>query len=129
MAATDLVPCFYTGQDYRVEKPAEVRTRAEVREWKRLKLGKFVENGKYFLFFKALMVKIARYWDGPIGVGNALPFAKAHNYGDKLHYEMPMAGDGTPLKRHNLYRRDDQLKSRTIHVSSRNLFAHQPLSA
>lgn len=124
MAATDLVPCFYTGQDYRCEKPAELRTRAEVRAWKKQKLGKFVEHGRYFLFFKTLMVKLARFWDGPLGVGNVLPFAKAHNYGDKLHYEIPMAGD-VGLRRHNLYRRrcDDGkmlLHSRILRVSARS---------
>jgi hypothetical protein len=118
MAATDLVPCFYTGQDYRVEKPAEVRTRAEVREWKKQKLGKFVGNGKFFLFFKSLMVKLAQFWDGPLGVGNAIPFAKAHNYGDKLHYEMPMAGD-VGLRRHGLYRRGKKLLSHKLRVSGR----------
>lgn len=119
MAATDLVPCFYTGQDYRSEKPAELRTRAEVRAWKKQKLGKFVEHGRYFLFFKTLMVKLARFWDGPLGVGNLLPFAKAHNYGDKLHYEMPMAND-IGLRRHNLYRREGKLLSHQIQVSARS---------
>lgn len=119
MAATDLVPCFYTGQDYRFDKPAEVRTRAEVRQWKKQRLGKFVGNGKYFLFFKALIVKLARFWDGPIGVGNALPFAKAHNYGDRLHYEIPRAND-IGMKRYGLYYREGKLLGRTIKVSSRS---------
>lgn len=98
MPSLKLVPCFYTGQDYRREVPAEVRTRAEVREFKAKGLGRFVESGKIFLFSaKVLMQKL---WDGPIGIGNLLPFAKAHNYGDKLHYETPMAGDRTTFARH-----------------------------
>ena len=116
-----------------MEKPAEVRLRSEVRQWKKLKLGKFVENGKYFLFFKALMVKMARYWDGPLGVGNALPFSKLHNYGDKLHYETPMAGDRTSYQRARMHRAEEGEKSllvtRTIHVSGKNLFNVQQLPA
>jgi hypothetical protein len=118
MAATDLVPCFYTGQDYRLERPAEVRTRAEVREFKVKGLGKFIDNGKLFLFFKALAKKL---WDGPLGIGNLLPFAPSHNYGEKLHYDVGPKG----LRRHNLYRRKDsagilQLRTHIIHVSGRS---------
>jgi hypothetical protein len=119
MAATDLVPCFYTGQNYRVEKPAELRLRSEVREFKNQKLGKFIENGTRFLYFRALTKRVVRLWDGPIGVGNALPFARLHNYGDKLHYEMPMAND-IGLRRHNLYRRAGKLLSHRIRVSARS---------
>ena len=54
MASTDLVPCFFTGQDYRWERPAKVHTRAEVRDFKKWKLGKFVESGKIFLFARRL---------------------------------------------------------------------------
>jgi hypothetical protein len=104
MAATDLVPCFYTGQNYRVEKPAELRPRSEVREFKNQKLGKFIENGTHFLFFRAMTKRVVRLWDGPIGVGNALPFARLHNYGDRLHYEMPHAGDRGVFARHRLKR-------------------------
>src|SRR5580692_7427138 len=94
MAATDLVPCFYTGQNYRWEKPADIKPRSEVRRLKNLKLGKFIENGKIFLFSKTAFVLIKEnVWDGPLGVGNLLPFARPHNYGEKLHYEIPMAGD------------------------------------
>jgi hypothetical protein len=110
MAATDLVPCFYTGQDYRLERPVEVRTRAEVRELKAKKLGKFVDNGKLFLFFKTVAIRLNRFLDGPLGTGNLLPFAKPHNYGDRLHYEMPMAGDRTTFARH---------RRKLIHVSGR----------
>ena len=90
MASSDLVPCFYTGQNYRVEKPAEFRLRSEVRELKKKKLGKFVENGTLFLFSRAMKKSVARFWDGPLGVGNLLPFAKPQSTGDKLHYEIPM---------------------------------------
>jgi hypothetical protein len=100
MPLTDLVPCFYTGQNYRVEQPVELRARADVHEFKRQKLGKFVENGRLFLFVKKLERKIASACDGPLGVGNAIPFARLHNYGDKLHYEIPMAGDRGAFARH-----------------------------
>jgi hypothetical protein len=113
MASTDLVPCFYTGQDYRCELPAEVRTRREVREFKARGLGKFVDSGKIFLFFKQLARKL---WDGPLGIGNLLPFAKPRNYGDPLHYEMPMSGDGTCYARHRRH---------LVRVSHRSLWAVQ----
>lgn len=58
--------------------------------------------------------------DGPIGIGNVLPFARLHNYGDKLHYEMPMAGDRGCFARH---------RPRNIRVSSRSLFSKQILPA
>jgi hypothetical protein len=113
MAASDPVPCFYTGQNYRWEKPAKTLTRAEVRKLKNWGEGKFVENGKIFLFAKSIVVAVGeKVWDGPLGVGNLLPFAKAHNYGDKLHYEMPMAGDKTAFARS--LRRNIQVSSRPI---------------
>jgi hypothetical protein len=115
MAASDPVPCYYTGQNYRWEPAAEILTRGRARELKKAKLGAFVENGKIFIFFKTAVIAIAEnVWDGPIGVGNLLPFSKAHNYGDKLHYEMPMAGDRTAYARH---------RRKEIHVSSRVLFS------
>jgi hypothetical protein len=52
-------------------------------------LGSFQQGGKIFLLNRR-MPQI--FHDGPIGVGNLLPFAKAHNYGDKLHYSTPSAG-------------------------------------
>lgn len=134
MAATDLVPCFYTGQDYRWERPAKVLTRADVRQLKTIKIGKFVESGKVFIFFKRLTHEEAiGFWDGPLGRGNILPFARPHNYGEKLHYEMPRAGD-KGMRRHGLYRRRDnhgvvQVHSKEISVSSRNLFCRQPIPA
>lgn len=112
MAATDLVPCFYTGQNFRWEQPAEFRMRAELHKLKKLKLGRFDQNGKIFLFFKAIEQAAKRLWDGPLGVGNVLPFSKAHNYGDKLHYQVPMAGDRT-----------SRFDRRMIQVSSRPKFS------
>jgi hypothetical protein len=44
---------------------------------------------------------VSTYHDGPIGVGNLLPFARTNNNGDKLHYEIPMAGDRTVYRRHS----------------------------
>lgn len=101
MAASDPVPCFYKGQNYRWERPAEICTRAKVREYKNQKRGVFVENGKIFLFFKSLQEAVQGFWDGPTGVGNLLPFAKPNNLGDKLHYAVPMAND-CGMKRHGI---------------------------
>jgi hypothetical protein len=136
MPATDQVPCFYTGQDYRWERPAKIRTRAEVRKFRDAKLGEFREGGRVFLFFKSIATaeQSIDFWDKiPLGVGNLLPFAKPHSNGDKLHYEMPRAGD-RGLRRHNLYRRRDRhgklcLDSKQIHVSSRSLFSQQTIPA
>lgn len=118
MAATDLVPCYYTGQRVGIEPPAESKPRYELREMKRQKLGEFVRNGKFFLFFKRMAAKITRLWDGPLGVGNALPFGRQTD-GGLLHYEMPHAGD-IGLWRHFRKR---------IRVSARpqsHLFAKKP---
>jgi hypothetical protein len=49
---------------------------------------------------RSLFASSRTFIDGPTGVGNVLPFSKPHSYGDKLHYEMPMAGDGTVFARH-----------------------------
>jgi len=78
-------------------------------------------------------ILISTYFDGPLGRGNLLPFARTHTLGDKLHYEIPRAGD-TGIRRHNLFRRRDdngipQLESKQLRVSSRNLFAKQPIPA
>jgi hypothetical protein len=132
MAASDPVPCYYTGQDYRWERPACVKTRGEVRELKKWKLGKFVESGKIFLFFKRLVKDaVLGFWDGPLGRGNLIPFGRNKTSGDPLHYEIPRAGD-KGMRRHNLYlRRDEhgiaQVQSRELRVSSRNLFSKQPI--
>src|SRR5580658_2511457 len=76
MAATDLVPCFYTGQDYRWENPAEMHIRSQVREWKKAKRGTFADSGKIFVFFKRIEKVVLKVWDGPLGIGNLIPFAK-----------------------------------------------------
>jgi hypothetical protein len=83
----------------------------------------------------AIRKKILRaiLFDGPVGVGNLLPFSKPHCYGDKLHYQTPMAGD-VGMRRYGLYSRRDekgvpQLLSHQVHVSSRSLFNHQILPA
>jgi hypothetical protein len=117
MATTDLVPCFYTGQNFRWEKPAEIRTRADCHLQKKLKLGRFDQNGKIFLFYKAIVNAAKSVWDGPVGIGNLLPFAKRSS-GDKLHYETPMAGDRSIFARHRRH---------IIHVSHRSLFSRQAL--
>ena len=114
MAATDLVPCFYRGQDFRWEKPAEFRTRAELHRIKKLKLGRFDQDGRIFLFFKAIVNAAKNIWNGPLGIGNLLPFSRLKNRGDKLHYETPMAGDKTAFARS---------RTREIHVSTRAMFS------
>lgn len=122
MAASDPVPCYYTGQNYRWEKPAKIHTRAEVRQLKKLKLGTFIENGRIFLFFKSLVAVVAeRGWDGPLGRGLLIPFSKSRNYGDKLHYEAAMAGDGSWLRGYT--------PRSHIYVSGRSLFSQQPIPA
>jgi len=125
MAATDLVPCFYTGQNYRIERPAELHPRHAVREFKRQKLGQFIENGKYFLYFKRVVSKAKQLWDGLLGTGNALPFSLQTD-GDRLHYEIPMAND-LGMRRHGLYRQSSEdgkssfLLRHRIKVSARKI--------
>jgi hypothetical protein len=84
---------------------------------------------------KTLQKEVERimFYDGLIGIGNLIPFARIHSLGEKLHYEIPHAGD-KGMRRHNLYSRRDeagilQLKSKTLRVSSRNLFLKQPIPA
>lgn len=100
MPLSDPVPCFYTGQNYRVEKPAKILTRAQAHEHKRQNLGKFIEHGKIFLLFQAVIEKVKQVFDGPLGIGNALPFSKPRSDGSPLHYEIPHAGDRSLLARH-----------------------------
>lgn len=58
-------------------------------------------------------------WDGVLGVGNLLPFAKSNNRGDRLHYEIPHAGD-VGLRRHGMFRRGSLLHRHSIKVSTRS---------
>jgi hypothetical protein len=63
------------------------------------------------------------FYDGPMGRGNILPFAKPRSSGDKLHYSTPMAGD-VGMRRYGLYSRLDehgvrQLCSKLIRSSKR----------
>lgn len=130
MAATDLVPCFYTGQNCDCDPPARIHTRAEVRQFKEAKLGKFVSSGKFFMFFQMVAERLKQIWDGPIGIGNLLPFSKSKSTGDRLHYDMGPKG----LARHGLYHRRDedgaiQVHSHMIRVSSRSRFNRQMLTA
>jgi len=116
MAATDLVPCFYTGQDYRIERPADVLTRAEVRELKAQKRGMFIESGKIFLFSEKRQKGGQPFFDGWLGRGNILPFARVSNpicKPETINYPVPMAGDAGCFSRH---------RRRLIHVSGRSKF-------
>jgi len=59
-----------------------------------------------------------------------LQFIRTHCQGSRLNYEMPMAGD-RGMRRYGLFQRRNergavQLRSHTINVSSRNLFARNP---
>jgi hypothetical protein len=72
------------------------------------------------------------YDGGPLGRGLLIPFSKVRNYGDLLHYAMPLAGD-LGMRRYGLFTQKDedgipQLRSRIIGVSSRSLFSEQLLS-
>lgn len=125
MPPSDLVPCFYTGQNYLRDQPAEKLPRAAVREYKRQKLGKFIASGKYFLFHARHVAKqvAAKLWDGPLGTGMALPFSKPRSSGDRLHYEIPMAGDVGIYRHFSGYSPDDagilRLTRHKISVSHR----------
>ncbi len=94
--------------------------RSKVHEFKKEKLGTFIENGRIFLFFKRIEQAALKLWDGPVGVGNLLPFSKLRSSGDKLHYEMPMAGDRSVFARH---------RRKLLHPSSRSYFSRQALPA
>ena len=129
MPATDLVPCFYTGQDSRWESPAEFRARAELHKLKKQKLGRFDQNGKIFLFFQKIAQHVSRLWNVTPSANNLLHFVKTNCYGDKLHYETPMFGDNDLLHRFGMYfdAEKQQYVTRTISVSSRSLFNVQIL--
>lgn len=49
MPKTDLVPCFYWGQDSQNDEPAKTMLRSEVRELKKQNRGFFVNHGNAFL--------------------------------------------------------------------------------
>ncbi len=77
------------------------------------------------IFLQQVAITGAGLWDGLIGVGNVLPFSKLKNYGDLLHYEMPMAGDKTALARSGWRRCDErkQLATGERKVSTRGIFS------
>lgn len=129
---TDLVPCFYTGQNPLRDKPAELAPRAIVRDYKKKGFGKFVASGQFFMFF-ARMTRVAEtaMRDFRASARTILTFIKTGTQGDRLHYEIPMAGD-VGMRRYGLFRRRDedgvlQLESHVIPVSGRNLFAVQQI--
>lgn len=81
--------------------------------------------------FLIQMIKVKSYevletvralWDGPLGVGNALPFSRQSD-GGLLHYEIPHAGD-VGIRRWGFRKRsserNEKLKTRApIRVSAR----------
>ena len=124
MPLTDLVPCFYAGQPRILSRPAKLMLRSNLHDMKKHKLGLFVDDGTAFQFTRKFTDAVRPLWDGLLGVGNLLPFARLHNYGDKLHYWAGPQG----LRFHGLYQRRDengvmQLHSHEIEVSSRLLFS------
>jgi hypothetical protein len=118
MPATDLVPCFYTGQDFRWEQPAEFRLRSELHRIKKLKIGRFDQDGRIFLFARRIEAAARDIFSVPVSAKTVLTFLKTRTDGAKLHYEMPPAGYSYW---HNRFERP------YISVSSRSLFNHQVL--
>lgn len=96
----DLVPCFYTGQDQRREVAIPF-LRSEVHEFRRQKLGEFIQHGRAFLFYQRVVKRILEICDGPISAKSILHFLKTRTDGEKLHYEIPMAGDRSIFARHH----------------------------
>ncbi len=135
MPATDLVPCFYTGQDFRWEQPAEFRPRAELHRIKKLKVGRFDQDGRIFLFFKRIEAVFLSALSGPASAKTILAFIKTRTDGAKLHYETPMAGDGNWFDGYTLrkgFLNPDPKKENTavaFAVSSRSRFNVQPVPA
>ena len=99
MPKTDLVPCFYREQDAQREKPAQLLPREQVRAFKEQLLGVFICHGRCFRFFQSSPPALRQagrvLWDGLLGTGNLLPFAKVQNrlmQPEKLHYPVPACG-------------------------------------
>lgn len=94
MPKTDLVPCFYLEQDETWETPAYLRLRSEVHQLKQAKLGKFINHGTAFRLFKNQTAAVRQsYFEGPLGIGNLLPFSRIPNGTEKHHYPVPACGD------------------------------------
>lgn len=65
----------------------------------------------------------AKLWERQqlrLGVGNILPYSRPTEPGQHFHYEIPMAGDRGPWRRHH---------KKFIRVSARSRFSHQALAA
>lgn len=118
MPPTDLVPCFYTGQNRYVEPPVRLERRDRLHASKKIGSGRFVDNGKHFQFIRRIETAIT--YTGPPSAKNILAFLKTRTDGEKLHYEIPMAGDRSLFARHH---------RSLIQVSSRSKFSVQILPA
>ena len=114
MAANELVPCFYSGQNCDVDRPAKIQTRRRCRELKTAKIGRFERHGKVFIFFQRIETALLSMFTGPMSAKNILVFLKTRTDGELLHYEMPHAGDRSIFARHH---------RPTISVSSRPAFS------
>lgn len=96
MAKSEQVPCFYAGQQDSWERPAKIVTRVEARLLKAAGAGKFENNGQIFRLSKAITEKAKEFWDGPMGIGNLLPWSKVQNPNmapEHLHYQLPACAD------------------------------------
>jgi hypothetical protein len=63
---------------------------------------------------------IVGFWDGPLGIGNVLPFSRPTDPLHHSHYEIPMAGDRTCFARH-------RRKKIRVSARSRAPYAAQPV--
>lgn len=58
MPKTDLVACFYWGQDSQNDEPMQVLTRAEVRQLKKDNKGYFIDHGVNFRLCQEIPVTV-----------------------------------------------------------------------
>jgi hypothetical protein len=96
MSKSNEVPCYLTGQDSSWEKPIQVVSRADARGLKKLQLGKFENHGQTFRLYQIVAETVKAFIDGPLGVGNLLPWSKVQNYPqhpERLHYSTPACAD------------------------------------
>lgn len=96
MSKSEKVACFLTGQNDLWETPAQIVTRAEARDLKRLELGKFENHGRTFRLSQVVAETICAFVDGPFGIGNLIPFARTQNKlmaPEHLHYSVPACAD------------------------------------
>lgn len=108
------------------EKPRFFEKKSIVQHWVRRAEARWIVKGRIVQKLKtrarAITEEIRGFFDGPLGVGNLLPFSRSRNPllpPGSLHYEVPHAGDRGLFARH---------RRKRIRVSGRNLFAQQKLA-